>query len=184
MDIHSTDTPPCVHGGDSSVQVTRLQKSPNHDSVLNSIIAMERRLWKKSESWGPLVGKEAQRRNTFIFYAAQSQADQQPSSTNARVLSATTSPSEDRQRVVGYIFFTVSGLVSHISKLIVVADCRRRGIGRRLLQAAIEFSVKERRAVSLSLHVDPENEAAIQLYKNMGFLVDGLLEVGSICYYY
>ena len=55
----------------------------------------------------------------------------------------------------------------------VAASHRRRGIGRALLDAAVEWA--RRSAVrKLELHVFPWNEPAIQLYEQFGFEREGL----------
>lgn len=56
--------------------------------------------------------------------------------------------------------------------LMVAAEHRRRGIGRMLLEAAIEWA---RRAGvrKLELHVFPWNEPAIRLYESVGFEREG-----------
>ena len=56
--------------------------------------------------------------------------------------------------------------------LMVAATHRRRGIGRALLQAAVEWA----RVVGvrkLELHVFPHNDAAIALYRSFGFEREG-----------
>jgi RimJ/RimL family protein N-acetyltransferase len=56
--------------------------------------------------------------------------------------------------------------------LMVAAGARRKGIGRALLQQAVEWA----RGVGirkLELHVFPHNEAAIALYEDFGFRREG-----------
>jgi RimJ/RimL family protein N-acetyltransferase len=56
--------------------------------------------------------------------------------------------------------------------LMVAASHRRKRIGSRLLEAAVEWA----RGVGiqkLELHVFPHNEAAIQLYERFGFVREG-----------
>jgi len=56
--------------------------------------------------------------------------------------------------------------------LMVAATHRRRGIGRALLDAAVEWA-RESGVQKLELHVFPHNEAAIQLYESYGFEREG-----------
>ena len=54
----------------------------------------------------------------------------------------------------------------------VAATHRRRGIGRALLDAAVEWA-RESGVQKLELHVFPHNEPAIQLYESYGFEREG-----------
>jgi len=56
--------------------------------------------------------------------------------------------------------------------LMVDAEYRRRGIGRALLDAAVEWA-REAEVRKLELHVFPWNEAAIALYEDFGFIREG-----------
>jgi RimJ/RimL family protein N-acetyltransferase len=56
--------------------------------------------------------------------------------------------------------------------LMVDAAYRRRGIGRALLEAGVEWA-REAGIRKLELHVFPWNEAAIALYENFGFVREG-----------
>jgi putative acetyltransferase len=56
--------------------------------------------------------------------------------------------------------------------LMVDAEYRRRGIGRALLVAAVEWA-REAEVRKLELHVFPWNEAAIALYEDFGFVREG-----------
>jgi ribosomal protein S18 acetylase RimI-like enzyme len=54
----------------------------------------------------------------------------------------------------------------------VAAHARRRGIGRALLEQAVEWA-QEGDVRKLELHVFPWNEAAIALYEGFGFEREG-----------
>lgn len=56
--------------------------------------------------------------------------------------------------------------------LMVDVGYRRRGIGRALLEAGVEWA-REAGIRKLELHVFPWNEAAIALYENFGFVREG-----------
>jgi L-phenylalanine/L-methionine N-acetyltransferase len=59
--------------------------------------------------------------------------------------------------------------------LMVEASYRRRGIGRALLERAVEWA-RENGVRKLELHVFPHNEPAIRLYEGFGFVREGYRE--------
>jgi len=63
---------------------------------------------------------------------------------------------------------------SHVADLglMVAAPYRRHGIGRALLEAAVEWA-RETGVRKLELHVFPHNEPAIRLYEGFGFEREG-----------
>jgi RimJ/RimL family protein N-acetyltransferase len=56
--------------------------------------------------------------------------------------------------------------------LMVAKDARRRGVGKALLEAAVEWA-RGSGVRKLELHVFPWNEPAIQLYERFGFEREG-----------
>jgi RimJ/RimL family protein N-acetyltransferase len=56
--------------------------------------------------------------------------------------------------------------------LMVAARHRRQGVGRTLLERAVEWAA-ESRVHKLELHVFPHNEPAIALYESFGFVREG-----------
>ena len=71
-------------------------------------------------------------------------------------------------RVLGYVGSqTVLG-ESDMMNLAVCPDCRRRGIGKALVEALCT-ALAEGNAVSLTLEVRASNEAAKALYDSLGF---------------
>ena len=138
-----------------------------------------------------LLIKETQRRNTFLLYA------EAIATTAATAAAAAAEEYEEEQErpgagdptvhpaapaVVGYIFYTATGLNAHISKLAVATEWRRRGIARALVRAAVQSAASERRVCSVSLHVDADNSAALGLYRGEGFESEALLEVGAAAF--
>jgi ribosomal protein S18 acetylase RimI-like enzyme len=61
-----------------------------------------------------------------------------------------------------------AGLEAHLQELYVVPPLRGRGIGRALLEAAIELS-RERGADGIDLNTGETDTAARTLYESMGF---------------
>jgi len=64
---------------------------------------------------------------------------------------------------------------SHVADLglMVAAGQRRQGIGRALLEEAVEWA-SQNEIEKLELHVFPHNEPAIKLYEQFGFEREGL----------
>ncbi len=61
----------------------------------------------------------------------------------------------------------------NITNLAVCPDCRRRGLGKRLLTKLIDVCIEENMA-SITLEVRRSNAAARALYASMGFTVQGM----------
>ncbi|GAB4815762.1 hypothetical protein N2152v2_002808 [Parachlorella kessleri] len=138
----------------SSVQARAVKRLvPGKDQVvLQQLESLEKRLFKKADSWTGLFSKEAVRRNCVLLYVTHD------------------------SQVAAYIVYTTNGLAAHIAKLAVRDNLRRQGIGRSLVRAAVETARRERRVGSCSLHVDPGNTAAVGLYRSLGFAVEAELQ--------
>jgi ribosomal-protein-alanine N-acetyltransferase len=79
-----------------------------------------------------------------------------------------------REQVVGYICIRTLLDVTHVLKLTVVPKFRRRGIGRGLLESAIQQLRHLKPDIrELTLEVRESNRAAIKLYEKSGFTAAG-----------
>lgn len=78
---------------------------------------------------------------------------------------------EKNGEIVGYVgIWTVVNNV-HITTIAVEPNRRREGIATALIERVIEEYANERQTITLE--VRPSNEAAIGLYKNLGFVETG-----------
>ena len=75
---------------------------------------------------------------------------------------------ERRDRIVGYLILSVAAGEAHLLNLCVHPECRRQGLGRRLLEHALEVAGRLG-ADTLYLEVRVSNAAAIALYREYGF---------------
>jgi RimJ/RimL family protein N-acetyltransferase len=83
---------------------------------------------------------------------------------------------EDEGRIVGRLSIArdqhpASRHVADLG-LMVAMTHRRRGIGTRLLETALDWA-RESDVRKLELHVFPHNDAAIKLYEKFGFVKEG-----------
>lgn len=74
----------------------------------------------------------------------------------------------EEDRVAGYVGMWVIRDEAHVTTLAVRPDCRRRGLGRRLLAQAISIA-RSNRAGKLTLEVRAGNLPARSLYERFGF---------------
>ncbi len=81
----------------------------------------------------------------------------------------------ESEALCGYVAAEVhSDGSGYIDYLGVVPDTRRRGVGRRLVQAAVD-ALRERGAASVDLTVREDNHAARRLYASLGFTEERLV---------
>ena len=121
--------------------------------------------------------EEAKRRNTLILCAVPPGAHNDSSSPIGS-LSPRSSPSPPTPRpppIAGFALCRLTGLNTHLAKLVVVPELRRRGIGRALVEAAVA-DTRRRRGGCLSLHVAQDNSPAVGLYRGVGFVEEGVLQ--------
>ncbi|GGI05909.1 ribosomal protein S18-alanine N-acetyltransferase [Egicoccus halophilus] len=85
-----------------------------------------------------------------------------------RCLVASTRPG----RVVGYAAALVALDEAHVLDLVVDPAARRRGVGRRLLEALLE-AVAPQAPDGVTLEVRRSNAAALALYRQRGFVIEG-----------
>jgi ribosomal-protein-alanine N-acetyltransferase len=74
----------------------------------------------------------------------------------------------DDGRVVGYLCLWEIGDELHITNVAVHPDCRRRGIGRSLLNGVLD-DARARKLKLVVLEVRPSNHEARTLYESFGF---------------
>lgn len=77
---------------------------------------------------------------------------------------------ETDAKVLAYIVFSLPAEQAHIQTFAVHPELKRQGIGKYLLRQVIAFVMREK-AESIVLEVRKGNQAAVQLYQNMGFIV-------------
>ncbi len=74
----------------------------------------------------------------------------------------------DKGSIIGYVNPVIDGDEAWVGGIGVVPEFRRRGLGRRLMLAAEEFS-RKMGATEISLEVIQGNEKAEDLYRSMGY---------------
>lgn len=79
----------------------------------------------------------------------------------------------DGERIIGYGGMWIIVDEAHITNVAVDGGYRRRGIGRGLLMRLIQVA-KAKGAFAMTLEVRVSNDAAISLYKGLGFEKYGL----------
>ncbi len=77
------------------------------------------------------------------------------------------------EKVIGYAGMWHVINEGHITNVAVSPEYRRQGIGENLINRLIEIA-KEKDMIGITLEVRTSNEAAKNLYKKQGFLLDGI----------
>ena len=75
---------------------------------------------------------------------------------------------EQDGKVLGYVGSQMSPPEADVMNLAVAPEARRQGLGEKLM-LALCTALKEKKIESLSLEVRASNEAAISLYRKLGF---------------
>jgi ribosomal-protein-alanine N-acetyltransferase len=75
--------------------------------------------------------------------------------------------------VIGFICFRNVEEESELLNICVRPDCRRLGVGRKLMRFYVEFS-RQRGIETLHLEVSSSNQPAIRLYQSLAYESSGL----------
>lgn len=75
---------------------------------------------------------------------------------------------EDENQLLGYIGIIITGTEADITNVAVYSQYRKKGIGQRLVSAALE-QVQKQQVEVIFLEVRKSNEKAIRLYKKFQF---------------
>jgi ribosomal-protein-alanine N-acetyltransferase len=97
------------------------------------------------------------------------------SQPGAHALIATHRNAFGRRIAAGFILYRLVADEAEILSLAVLPECRRRGVGKLLLQEALRHLYRER-ARSIHLEVEDSNSAALALYRGMEFRESGTRE--------
>ena len=77
------------------------------------------------------------------------------------------------EKIVGYSGFWCIIDEIHLNNIAVLPQFRRRGIAKALLSATIEYGLG-RLTEKMTLEVSAQNSAAVELYRNFGFVEEGV----------
>lgn len=80
---------------------------------------------------------------------------------------------KDGDKVIGFIGAWLIASEGQITNLAVHPDYRKKGIGKKLMKSLIS-SLKEEGCNAITLEVRESNTVAKNLYKNLGFLSEGI----------
>jgi len=99
----------------------------------------------------------------------------------SRMKNAIFAVSKEEDRAVGTITHTFGDKIKgkHVARIFGVyvdPEYRRQGLGRKLMERALEVIRKNKEIVKVQLMVNQEQEVAIKLYKSFGFFVVGIMK--------
>ncbi len=92
--------------------------------------------------------------------------------TNERALTLVEETA--RGEILGALMLLFEGTACRVLSIAVIPKARRRGIGRKMMQAA-EDSAQERGCKVVRLEVSTQNFGAIEFYRGLGYRTDGVL---------
>mmetsp|Transcript_22372 Transcript_22372/g.38244 ORF Transcript_22372/g.38244 Transcript_22372/m.38244 type:complete len:186 (-) Transcript_22372:277-834(-) len=75
--------------------------------------------------------------------------------------------------LLGYLLARKTSMNLHVSRMVVCEPWRRRGVGKALLQAALQAAASKQSSCSASLFVACTNLPAQALYSGAGFQMEG-----------
>jgi ribosomal protein S18 acetylase RimI-like enzyme len=81
--------------------------------------------------------------------------------------------SMETQTSCGYLSYWISGKQALLDSFFLEQSYRRRGIGEHMLKQ-LESKLKQSGFISISLTVLKENEAAVNLYRKLGYQIQSL----------
>ena len=81
-------------------------------------------------------------------------------------------------RLVGTVMAGYEGHRGWVNYLAVVPDCRRRGLGRRLMEEA-ERLLRAAGCPKINLQVRSSNADVIGFYRSIGYAVDDVVSMGK-----
>lgn len=80
---------------------------------------------------------------------------------------------EQEGRILGYCNLRILAGEGEIQRIAVLPDCRRLGVGRKMMEA-MERSAREKRVYAVTLEVRESNLAARNLYESFGFVAEAV----------
>ena len=80
------------------------------------------------------------------------------------------------ERILGYCNLRVLAGEGEVQRIAVHPDSRRYGVGRKMMDAMVEYAVREG-ACAMSLEVREGNTAARNLYESYGFIPEAVRKV-------
>ena len=80
---------------------------------------------------------------------------------------------EQDERILGYCNLRVLAGEGEVQRIAVHPDSRRYGVGRKLMDAMVDFAV-ENKAAAVTLEVRESNRPARNLYESYGFTAEAV----------
>lgn len=80
---------------------------------------------------------------------------------------------EQEERIFGYCCLRLLAGEGEIQRIAVLPEYRRLGVGRKMMEAMVNYAMAER-AYGISLEVRESNQAARRLYESFGFSAEAV----------